>query len=1379
MKLETSLHRLRNCLQNLVCGLALAALSAGLPAPAFADTHKLPIVGGQPESWSVWARIEGQDVKFHQEGESGAIGDGHRVLLYTAPKEAAVAVYADFHGALPAGVEAISQTIEMFGETVAVWTIDGGVATTLINLSTNQEYLNENRLLQGRVILHTTDANWTPVAVFSATLHVARPISVAAGGAAGGSLALYAYSRAPYVATNSDATLSWVDYGSTPLPGAEVKAEAVDGINVSSGWLTTGEAGNASATAWVETSSPVDTAGMVSGRVRIKAVKDRATVQREVDIHIPYALVTSANGAFLVGRGGAILEPRGIVDGDHLRPGDVVQVGNEVIGTGPYLNVWFCNGQRVVLQSDIVGGVRATVGQGSLDHRTSVLKASLENIAQDVRSDPRRFGRMAVYKALGNGVDGLLGIADPVGWTVTTPGGAVENWVSDYVESAYERQKRPPSKTGSFGDSTPDAPWAGGVVDFYSDGTARVYNRGATLRLRGTSASGTVPLGGMAVARWNVLGGAVSAVGLAPRSGFAPFISFEPAVAATEVPIRPRLLLRFTEFGRNTVLPGSLRCRLDGRLLEPQGRFSESDFIHQVPASDSLAPGPHLWDVEFALLHGGLVRTSITFSVTSNLPAPGQVRAAAGQQRVALRWDAEALAWARGGFRVYRAVLGGIPTLVSGPTPLRQPNFVDPSPLVNGMYEVAGLAADGSEGPRSAPVTVAFPGSIPTQPLAPTVRLPHDTQGSALAITDPTLGFTLWRIEAAPAVSGPFTDALEGELTTLDLWPIPHPFEETRRWYRVTSINVDGAAGTPVVLGPADLPLPLPAVTGLTASLEANGTARVQWDAWTSRPILGYRVERWTGEQWSPAVDVDASIRVWNDTQTATSSLRQWRVSARLSGGGVSPASPAVALRWQPAPAQPGAIRIANASQSGSENGPVPVRIIREAGSDGPAFVTWSTWGYAGNASPDVDYTAGAGLLIFAPGETEKTVNVPLLADNERERPDEAFYFYLRGLEGGPALAEPSTAQLFITDGPELAWEPIWIYTTEDSPPEVRFRVTLSTPVSHPVTVDYEFQTASSTATHGADFQGPITGTLTFAPGETNQSFAVNVLNDTLKEGTLSETVKYRIFSPQGASIDSTDPFRLYATLEIRDDDTSPGYAVFSTRTMRLREGQSRTVTLRREGGTDGPLDVFLFAMGGNAQQDTDWSLNPPSLAFADGQTNLTVTITVPTDSAAEGAELAVLALQSMGGTGQMSTMLVVFEDADAPASGFPAWAAERLASFPVDQRGPYADADRDGIPNWAEFLWRLNPAQPDRPAPPIQTFTEWGEWQLTVTVTDDPALTLLAEFSDDLAWTSPMFNAGTWQTGTDGTRTGAFRFFNFGGTAGFVRFRAEWLGTE
>jgi len=1350
------------------------------PAWSRGDTHSLRLSDSEAASWRVEVNVDGVDVKFIEEGNTGDEQVTNQVILYTAPKIAEIVVSARYFGALPDGVEPVGFQMEIHEQTGVNWEAAGGTASTVVNLTTNRQEGGRVVLVQGRVLLYTTDSSITPSAHFSTTLYIIRPMSVTAGSGSGGVLPIYAHAQRPCLVTNT-AGLRWVDYCFEPLPDASVKAEAIEVVNSTSAWLTTDSIGRAMAQVWAPVSAEPDAAGLVHGRVLLKGTKDRANAEHEADIRIPYAGVADANGATLVARRGAILEPIRIIPGDNLLPGDVVQVGNEVIWSGAYLTIRFCNGQQVTLQSDSVTGVRAIVGQGSLDHRTPVLHATLQSFVQDLRSDPRRYGRLAISKALGNVVDGLLGIPGPVSWTVQTPGGAIEEWLVDFSEAALPRrgEKAAPAESGTAKSETAaDAAWASGTVDFYTDGTARLYNRGGTLRVAGPSASASLPRGAMTAARFGGGDGALAPLGVSAATGFGPLLDLLPAAGTTDAPARPDFEVRVTEFGGNNVLPGGVVTRVDGTLLVTAPRI-DNRYLFTLPPGMSLAPGAHQWDVELALSGGGMVRTSLTFQVTTNLPAPRDVRATVGAQRVALRWESTACDWARGGFRVYRTTSGGGRQLISGAAPLREPNFVDAAPLAGALYEVTGLDGSGREGPPSVGVSPVFPGPAPATPraVAVTPQVFENGAGIGLAIEDPSGVATLWRIESGPAAEGPFTDVLGGELTCRSPWPVRDPFGETRRWFRVTPLNADGVAGPSTVAGPVDLPLPLPAVLGLTASPNPDGSVLLRWNPWSARPLAGYRIERWTNNVWLAAGEVGPETTAWTDTAPAPGGLlRQWRVCARLAGGGESPLSLSAAVRAMTVPADRGVVRFESGAVEGVEGETVMLRVIRQGGLELPAIVTWSSWSWDGPATPEEDFTPGGGTLIFAPGETEKVIAVPLLTDNALETTDESFAVRLLGAEGGPVLGMPATAFVTIGAGPELSWDPQWQYAVEGAVTQVTFRVSLSRSSSREVRVDFQFEPERSTATTNADFTGPLAGTLVFPPGALQQSFSIAVVNDTAKEGTGVETVEYRLLNPQGAWLDELDPFRPYGTLQIGDDDTRPGYVVFADRTVRLREGESRVLTLRREGGTDGPIDVFIFPMGGTAAENTDWTLTPRNPRFEDGQTEGTVTLAAPTDGQSEGAELVVLNLQGGMGPGQGSSLLVTMADADGSTSGFTAWADQTLASYPTAARQPTADADGDGYPNWIEFLWRTNPGQPDRPAPPQQSFSPWGEWELVVTVREDAGIVVWAEFAEDPLWSQPGFDAGQWQSNGDGTRTGTFRYFNFGGLSGFARFRAEWL---
>ena len=89
------------------------------------------------------------------------------------------------------------------------------------------------------------------------------------------------------------------------------------------------------------------------------------------------------------------------------------------------------------------------------------------------------------------------------------------------------------------------------------------------------------------------------------------------------------------------------------------------------------------------------------------------------------------------------------------------------------------------------------------------------------------------------------------------------------------------------------------------------------------------------------------------------------------------------------------------------------------------------------------------------------------------------------------------------------------------------FAVTLSAASDQTVTVDYE--TAGGTATEGTDYSRAA-GTLTFAPGDTENTIAVQTREDTLDEP--DETFTVALSNPNGATLQDDT-----ATGTIEDDD--------------------------------------------------------------------------------------------------------------------------------------------------------------------------------------------------------------------------------------------------
>lgn len=122
--------------------------------------------------------------------------------------------------------------------------------------------------------------------------------------------------------------------------------------------------------------------------------------------------------------------------------------------------------------------------------------------------------------------------------------------------------------------------------------------------------------------------------------------------------------------------------------------------------------------------------------------------------------------------------------------------------------------------------------------------------------------------------------------------------------------------------------------------------------------------------------------------------------------------------------------------------------------------------------------------------------------------------------------------------------------------------VSLSEPVSKPVTVSFSLRSAPATATLGRDYrlqsgtrQLPQTGLLTFRPGQTSQTLTVRPLNDLAREG--NETFTFTLQQPRNASL---SPTAGNLPMTIRDDDA---YTATLVGPAKIVAGQAAEYTLQ------------------------------------------------------------------------------------------------------------------------------------------------------------------------------------------------------------------------
>lgn len=162
------------------------------------------------------------------------------------------------------------------------------------------------------------------------------------------------------------------------------------------------------------------------------------------------------------------------------------------------------------------------------------------------------------------------------------------------------------------------------------------------------------------------------------------------------------------------------------------------------------------------------------------------------------------------------------------------------------------------------------------------------------------------------------------------------------------------------------------------------------------------------------------------------------------------------------------------------------------------------------------DYTATSGTLIFEPGETVKSIFVPVHADEEPEENELLSVQLSNPVDAEIETAEAPAAILDDDTPPTIVVLPGRTLEGDNGTTEADFAVSLTRSWDEPVTVDYASE--DGTATAGADYDA-VNGTLTFAPGETRTAINVPIFGDLEEEA--HETFTLRYANPQNGILNS------------------------------------------------------------------------------------------------------------------------------------------------------------------------------------------------------------------------------------------------------------------
>lgn len=158
-----------------------------------------------------------------------------------------------------------------------------------------------------------------------------------------------------------------------------------------------------------------------------------------------------------------------------------------------------------------------------------------------------------------------------------------------------------------------------------------------------------------------------------------------------------------------------------------------------------------------------------------------------------------------------------------------------------------------------------------------------------------------------------------------------------------------------------------------------------------------------------------------------------------------------------------------------------------------------------GSVTSGSDYGSVSGTLTFSPGQTSKTVLVPIYGDTLVE-PDEAFGLLLSNPLNLTLGAMPGAYGTILNDDVPAASLAGNVSVSEGNAgaTELTFTVTLDQPGQFGATV--HIATANGTAEAGPDYQA-LSGDLQFSPGQTQQTITVLVNGDRLVEGDETLTV--------------------------------------------------------------------------------------------------------------------------------------------------------------------------------------------------------------------------------------------------------------------------------
>jgi uncharacterized repeat protein (TIGR01451 family)/CSLREA domain-containing protein len=357
----------------------------------------------------------------------------------------------------------------------------------------------------------------------------------------------------------------------------------------------------------------------------------------------------------------------------------------------------------------------------------------------------------------------------------------------------------------------------------------------------------------------------------------------------------------------------------------------------------------------------------------------------------------------------------------------------------------------------------------------------------------------------------------------------------------------------------------------------------------------------------------------------------------------------------------PGMLEFSEMSYEADEGREIAaIEVVRSGGTAGA--VTVDVFTDDGTATAGADFTPIVITLVFADLEFRKTVTVPVLDDSVGEGV-ETIGIRLGNVTGGATLGFLRQAAVSIVDDDgvgSLQFTSPLFFTGEIEAVAV---ITVDRRGGTDGVVTVDFATENLSATADQDYLA-TSGTLTFADGESNRTFEIPIVDDSIVEGLVA--LRLVLSNPTGgASLGEFGESFLII------DDVEPGTLEFSNAVYEIGEsGGTATITVTRADGADGEITVNFATANGTATTGSDYTMTSGTLTFLHKETVKSFTVSIINDTLAETTETIILTLSNPTAGAVLGPLTIAelqIADDEPPTLAFSA------SSFEVNENAPTA----------------------------------------------------------------------------------------------------------